>query len=141
MAILAPGLSIGGLTALLCAIIVMLIPLAIWVFCSREADARKSRQEGALPEHDPEKREPIVREDHAEPVQGVGHMQTPFASRPASKAPLNPNLYGGRLSIARVVVSIALVLITLVIAFAQNGSWFARNSAAPTACALRMPQP
>jgi len=68
-------------------------------------------------------------------------MQTPFASRPACKTPLNPNLYGGRLSIARVVVSIALVVITLVIAFAQNGSSFARKSAAPTACTLRMPQP
>ena len=33
MAILAPELSIGGLTALLCGIIVMLIPLTIWVFC------------------------------------------------------------------------------------------------------------
>jgi len=68
-------------------------------------------------------------------------MRTPFASRPACKTPLNPNLYGGRLSIARVVVSIALVLITLVIALAQNGSSLGRKSAAPTICALRMPQP
>jgi len=36
MPILAPELSIGGLTALLCAIIVMLIPLTIWAFCSCE---------------------------------------------------------------------------------------------------------
>ena len=35
MAIL-PELSTGGLTALLCAIITMLIPLTIWVFCSCE---------------------------------------------------------------------------------------------------------
>jgi len=36
MQIPAPELSIGGLTALLCAIIVMLIPLTIWVLCTCE---------------------------------------------------------------------------------------------------------
>jgi len=36
MAILAPELSIGGLTALLCAISAMLVPLTIWVFYSLE---------------------------------------------------------------------------------------------------------
>lgn len=38
MAILAPELSIGALTALLCVIIVMLIPLTIWALwtCDRQ---------------------------------------------------------------------------------------------------------
>ena len=36
MAFLASEFSIGGLTALLCAIVSMLIPLTIWVFCTCE---------------------------------------------------------------------------------------------------------
>jgi hypothetical protein len=48
-------------------------------------------------------------------------MKTPVDSRPSCKPPLNENLYGGRLSIARVGVSIALVLVTLMIALAQSG--------------------
>jgi hypothetical protein len=36
MAFLASELSIGGLTALLCAIVAMLIPLTIWAFSTCE---------------------------------------------------------------------------------------------------------
>jgi len=36
MAFLASELSIGSLTALLCAIVAMLIPLTIWVFSTCE---------------------------------------------------------------------------------------------------------
>jgi hypothetical protein len=42
-------LGIGGLTALLCAIIVMLIPLTIWVFYTFERQARaEASQDGGL---------------------------------------------------------------------------------------------
>jgi hypothetical protein len=149
MAILAPELSIGGLTALLCAIIAMLIPLTIWVFCTCERQKSDRWFRGARTSHsgrgptrrDPEKREPVFREDHAPPVQGGGHMQTPFASRPACKKSRDASLYGGRLSIARVVVSIALVLVTLVIALAQSGGdTAARKSVGPAACASSMPR-
>ena len=58
MAILAPELSIGGLTALLFAIIVMLIPLTIWVYYTFERHARAgASHDGAPPEQDPEKAE------------------------------------------------------------------------------------
>jgi len=69
-------------------------------------------------------------------------MQTPLASQPVRKAP-NPNLYGGRLSIARFGVSIALVLVTLVIVFAQNGGGGSRaqKSPAPGPFASSMPLP
>jgi len=45
MAILAPELSIGALTALLCAITVMLIPLTIWALwtCERQMSDRRFR--------------------------------------------------------------------------------------------------
>jgi hypothetical protein len=36
MTIISSELTIGGLTALLCAIILMLIPLTIWAFCTYE---------------------------------------------------------------------------------------------------------
>ena len=69
-------------------------------------------------------------------------MQTPFASRPACKTPLNPNLYGGRLSIARVGISIALVLVTLVIALAQSSDGPAvLESSTPGPFASGMPLP
>lgn len=48
-------------------------------------------------------------------------MKTSVQSHPFCKPPLNEKLYGGRLSIARFGVSIALILITLVIALVQNG--------------------
>jgi hypothetical protein len=69
-------------------------------------------------------------------------MQTPLASQPVRKAP-NPNLYGGRLSIARFGVSIALVLVTLLIVFAQNGGGgsHAQKSPAPGPFASSMPLP
>jgi hypothetical protein len=47
-------------------------------------------------------------------------MKTPLDSR-ASRKPLNENLYGGRLSIARVGISVTLVLVTLLIALTQGG--------------------
>jgi hypothetical protein len=69
-------------------------------------------------------------------------MKTPVDFRPSCKPPLNENLYGGRLSIARVGVSIALVLVTLVIAFAQNGGGPAvPKSSTPGAFASGMPLP
>jgi hypothetical protein len=70
-------------------------------------------------------------------------MQTPLVSQPVRKAPQNPNLYGGRLSIARFGVSIALVLVTLVIVFAQNGGGgsHAQKSPAPGPFASSMPLP
>ena len=66
-------------------------------------------------------------------------MQTPFASRPARQKPLNANLYGGRLSLVRVAISIALVLVTLAIALVQNGSdLIARKSLAHRPCVSSM---
>jgi hypothetical protein len=40
MALLSPELSIGELTALLCAIVLALIPLTIWVLCGLESRRR-----------------------------------------------------------------------------------------------------
>ena len=40
MAILSSELTIGELTALLCAIILTLIPLTIWVLCNLESRKR-----------------------------------------------------------------------------------------------------
>jgi hypothetical protein len=69
-------------------------------------------------------------------------MKTPLDSRPACKPPLNEKLYGGRLSIARVGVSIALVLVTLVIALAQSGGGPAvPRSSTPGPFASGMPLP
>jgi hypothetical protein len=71
MALLAPELSIGGLTALLCAIIVMLIPLTIRVFYTSERKhlnvrrAQRPIRTGAQPEQDPEKTETAFPEGHA----------------------------------------------------------------------------
>lgn len=47
-------------------------------------------------------------------------MKTPLDSRASRKPPSNENLYG-RLSIARVGISVTLVLVTLVIALTQGG--------------------
>jgi hypothetical protein len=68
-------------------------------------------------------------------------MKTLLNSRPACKPPLNEKLYGGRLSIARVGVSIALVLVTLVIALAQGGGPAVPKSSAPGPFASGMPLP
>jgi hypothetical protein len=48
-------------------------------------------------------------------------MKTPLDSRASRKPPSNENLYGGRLSIARVGISVTVVLVTLVIALTQGG--------------------
>jgi len=69
-------------------------------------------------------------------------MKTPLESRSPSKPPLNENLYGGRLSIARVGVSIALVLATLLIALTQGGGgpYLPRSSApGPFASGMLLP--
>ena len=70
-------------------------------------------------------------------------MQTPLASQPVRKTPQNPNLYGGRLSVARFAVSIALILATLVIVFAQNGGGgsHVRKSPVPGSFTSGMPLP
>ena len=68
-------------------------------------------------------------------------MKTPLAYRPACKPPLNEKLYGGRLSIARVGVSIALVLVTLVIALAQSGGPAVPKSSTPGPFASGVPLP
>jgi hypothetical protein len=48
-------------------------------------------------------------------------MRTPHISSSAHHSSRDRALYGGRLSIIRLVVSVAMVLITLIIFFAQNG--------------------
>jgi hypothetical protein len=69
-------------------------------------------------------------------------MKTLLNSRPACKPPLNEKLYGGRLSIARVGISIALVLVTLVIALAQSsGGPAVPESSTPDPFASGMPLP
>jgi hypothetical protein len=47
-------------------------------------------------------------------------MQLPHISSSVHRSPRDHALYGGRLSITRLVVSVAMILITLVIFFAQN---------------------
>jgi hypothetical protein len=51
-------------------------------------------------------------------------MRTPLASRPACKNSPDSILYGGRISIAKFIVAIALVLITLGVVFAQGDRAF-----------------
>ena len=68
-------------------------------------------------------------------------MKTPVDSRPFCKPPLNEKLYGGRLSVTRFGVSIALVLLTLVIALAQNGGPNVPKSSAPGPFASDVPLP
>ena len=67
-------------------------------------------------------------------------MKTPVDSRPFRNPPLNEKLYGGRLSITRFGVSIALVLLTLVISLAQNGGPTLPKSS-PGPFTLDMPLP
>ena len=68
-------------------------------------------------------------------------MKAPVDSRPFCKPPLNEKLYGGRLSIARFGVSIALVVVTLVIALAQSGGPNLPKSSAPGPFASGLPLP
>jgi len=53
---------------------------------------------------------------------GRCHMQTPLASPSVGKDSRDSILYGRRLSVVRFCTAIALLLITLAISFAQNGS-------------------
>ncbi len=69
-------------------------------------------------------------------------MKASSHSRPACKPPMNKKMYGGNLSIARVGASIALVLVTLLIALAQNGGGTdTPKSSTPGRFALGEPTP
>jgi hypothetical protein len=68
-------------------------------------------------------------------------MKTPLDSRASRKPPLNENMYGGRLSIARVGISVTLVLVTLVIALTQGGGPNVPKSSAPGPFASGMQLP
>lgn len=70
-------------------------------------------------------------------------MQTPHVSSSVRNSPRDRALYGGHLSIIRFVVSVAMVLITLTIFFAQNGSshFVAGSIRSPSEFSSGMPLP